>query len=130
MAIMVEEKYTTEIAAPKVIDSDAQNEKYIAILARLQRQEQLTDDEKNYAQLLVMLIKAYEDRRYRIGRATPLQVLKELVEANDLQHKDLIPAFGSKSAVSDALSGRRPFSKRHILNLSRRFHVSPAVFFG
>lgn len=51
------------------------------------------------------------------------------MEANNLEPKDLIPIFGSKGAVSDALNGKRPFSKNQIVRLSERFNVSPAAFF-
>ena len=129
MATIVEEKYATNIAAPKIITSEAQNREYISVLTELQRREHLSAEEKNYAKLLVLLIKEYEDKRYaHIGKATPLEVLKELVEANHLRPKDLIPVFGSKTAVSDALNGKRPFSKTHIVNLGRRFNISPAAF--
>ena len=129
MTTMVEEKYATGIAAPKMITSDAQNEEYISVLAKLQRQQNLSVEEKNFARLLAVLIKTYEDERYPIEAATPAEVLRELIDANGLLQKDLIPVFGSKGAVSDAVSGKRPLSKNNIMNLSKRFNVSQAVFF-
>jgi HTH-type transcriptional regulator/antitoxin HigA len=49
--------------------------------------------------------------------------------ANDLRQKDLAPLFGSESIVSEVLSGKRGLNKRHIEKLSRRFKVSPELFF-
>jgi HTH-type transcriptional regulator/antitoxin HigA len=49
--------------------------------------------------------------------------------ANNLRQKDLAPLFGSESMVSMVLSGARELSKTHIQKLSKRFHVSPEVFF-
>lgn len=112
-----------------MITSDAQNEEYISVLAKLQRQQNLSVEEKNFARLLAVLIKTYEDERYPIEAATPAEVLRELIDANGLLQKDLIPVFGSKGAVSDAVSGKRPLSKNNIMNLSKRFNVSQAVFF-
>lgn len=130
MTTLVEEKYTTDIAAPKPITSDTQNRAYIAVLKGLLVREDLTNEEKDYATLLTLLIKAYEDKRYaHIGNATPLGALKELIVASNLVPKDLVSIFGSRGAVSDALHGKRPFSKAQIAKLSARFNLSPAVFF-
>jgi HTH-type transcriptional regulator/antitoxin HigA len=129
MTTMTSAKYATEIGTPKVITSDAQNREYLKILVQLRDHEQLTVAEENFADVLALLIKDYESKRYPIGKAEPLEVLHELVDANGLQPKDLIPIFGSKGAVSDALNGKRPFSKSTIARLSERFKVSPAAFF-
>jgi HTH-type transcriptional regulator/antitoxin HigA len=75
------------------------------------------------------LIEAYEEKHYPIRSATPLEVLQELMTANDLRQKDLAPLFGSESIVSEVLSGKRGLNKRHIEKLSRRFKVSPELFF-
>jgi HTH-type transcriptional regulator/antitoxin HigA len=37
--------------------------------------------------------------------------------------------FGTRSIVSEVLSGKRDLNKDHIERLSARFHVSPEVFF-
>jgi HTH-type transcriptional regulator/antitoxin HigA len=58
-----------------------------------------------------------------------LEVLQELISANNLRQKDLAPVLGSESVVSEVLSGKRELNKRQIENLSKRFRVSPAVFF-
>jgi HTH-type transcriptional regulator/antitoxin HigA len=38
--------------------------------------------------------------------------------------------MGGESVVSEILSGKRKMNLSHIEALSRRFHVSPAVFFS
>lgn len=45
------------------------------------------------------------------------------------QQKDLATSPGSESAVSEILSGKRERNKQQSKRLSRRFDVSPAVFF-
>jgi len=40
-----------------------------------------------------------------------------------------IPIFGSEGVVSEVLNGKRPLNSRHILRLSERFNISPAVFY-
>jgi hypothetical protein len=46
-----------------------------------------------------------------------------------LKQKDLAPLFGSESIVSEILNRKRELNKHQIEKLSRRFNVSPIVFF-
>jgi HTH-type transcriptional regulator / antitoxin HigA len=58
-----------------------------------------------------------------------VEVLVELMSANDLRQKDLALLLGSESVVSEILSGKRELNKHHIEKLSKRFKVSPELFF-
>ena len=75
------------------------------------------------------MIEAYEEEHDSIPDASPLEVLRALMEANDLRQKDLAPIFGSESIVSEVLHKKRGLNKGHIEKLSKRFRVSPAAFF-
>ncbi|MGA8872816.1 MAG: helix-turn-helix domain-containing protein [Candidatus Acidiferrales bacterium] len=114
---------------PKIITSDAQNDRYIAALLELERRGHPTPAEKNLAEVLTLLVEAYEEERYPVRSASPVEVLKELLGANNLRQKDLAPLLGSESVVSEVLGGKRELNKHHIEKLSKRFGVSPAVFF-
>ena len=114
---------------PRPITSDAQNDRYIALLLEMERRDDLTKAEKLYMEVLTLLVEAYENEHYPIGDASPVEVLTELMTANDLRQKDLVPEFGSESIVSEVLSGKKLLNVHHIERLSRRFSVSPAVFF-
>jgi HTH-type transcriptional regulator/antitoxin HigA len=129
IANVIEKDTLDGIAAPKVITSDAQNERYIAALLGLEKKDRLSAKEKEFAELLTVLIEAYEEEHYSIRAASPVEVLVELMEANDLKQKDLAPFLGSESVVSEVLRGKRELNKHHIERLSKRFGVSPAVFF-
>jgi HTH-type transcriptional regulator/antitoxin HigA len=126
---VIEKDMLDGIAAPKVITSDAQNERYIAVLLELERKERLSAKEREFAELLTVLIEAYEEVHYPIRAASPVEVLVHLMEANNLKQKDLAPLLGSESVVSEVLRGKRELNKHHIERLSKRFCVSPAVFF-
>jgi HTH-type transcriptional regulator/antitoxin HigA len=125
----IEKDILDGIGAPKVITSDAQNERYISALLEMERRSHLTAEEKNFMELLTLLVEAYEEKHYPIRSATPVEVLTELMTANNLRQKDLAPMLGSESIVSEVLSGKRELNKRHIEKLSKRFKVSPEVFF-
>jgi len=126
---VIEKDMLDGIAAPKVITSDAQNERYISVLLKLEKKDRLSAKEKEFAELLTVLIEAYEGEHYPIRDASPVEVLAHLMEANGLKQKDLAPLFGSESVVSEVLRGKRELNKHHIERLSKRFGVSPAVFF-
>jgi HTH-type transcriptional regulator/antitoxin HigA len=51
------------------------------------------------------------------------------MDANNLSQKDMVSVFGSESIVSEVLHKKRDLNKTHIQKLSKRFHISPAVFF-
>jgi HTH-type transcriptional regulator/antitoxin HigA len=129
IATAIKKDLSSKIGIPRIITSDAQNVRYTEALLDLERQNNLSVDEKNLAEILTLLIQSYEEEHYSIPDASPTEVLQELLAANNLRQKDLVPIFGSEGAVSDVLNGRRPFNKGHIEKLCRRFSVSPEVFF-
>lgn len=128
--IAVAEKYSVQVSMPMTITSERQHSEYVSVLDKLARQEKLTRAEDRYAQVLVTLVEAYEEQNYSIPDASPVHVLRTLMEANNLRQRDLAPLLGSESIVSEVLSGKRDLNKNHIEKLSKRFGVSPAVFFG
>jgi HTH-type transcriptional regulator/antitoxin HigA len=113
-----------------VIRTEKQNEAYTEILYSLDRRyKTLSTAEKDLAELLTLLIEEFEEKRYRLPRSRPLDVLRFLMDQHGLKQKDLTPVFGTPSIVSEVLSGKRELSKQHIKRLSVRFHVSPELFF-
>jgi HTH-type transcriptional regulator / antitoxin HigA len=54
---------------------------------------------------------------------------RHLMESNGLRQVDLIDVFGAESTVSEVLNGKRALAKSHIEKLSRRFNLSPGLFF-
>ena len=128
--IAVAEKYALEVRAPMPITSERQHQEYLSVLDQLAAKDDPTREEEKYAEVLMTLIDAYEEARHSIPDASPVEVLRTLMDANDLRQKDLAPILGSESIVSEILHKKRDLNKTHIEKLSRRFHVSPAVFFA
>jgi HTH-type transcriptional regulator/antitoxin HigA len=127
--IEVPEKYTLEVSSPTPITSERQHEEYLSVLDELASKGRPTAEEEKYAQVLMTLIEAYEEEHDSIPDASPVEVLRALMDANNLRQKDLAPIFGSESIVSEVLHGKRELNRTHIEKLSKRFRVSPAVFF-
>jgi HTH-type transcriptional regulator / antitoxin HigA len=127
--IEVAEKYVLEVSLPTPIISARQHEEYLSVLDKLASKSNPTSKEEKYAEVLMTLIEAYEEGHHSFPDASPVEVLRTLMDANDLRQKDLVRVFGSESIVSEVLHKKRSLNKTHILKLSKRFHVSPAVFF-
>ena len=90
----------------------------------------LDSGEKDYVAALSVFIEDY-DRRHKVfdtsGR-TPLDMLRHLMEANDLDVTGLGNVLGSKGVASEVLRGKRSLSKSHIFKLADRFTVDPGLF--
>ncbi len=113
---------------PHVIQTEAENEHYIRVLEYLDAQPHATAAQQALADLLTVLIERFEEQRYALKAATPLEHLTELMAAHDLKQKDLVDIFGTPSIVSEILHGKRQLTTEHIRRLSERFHVSAELF--
>ena len=69
-------------------------------------------------ELLTKLVEIYEEEKYPIDLPSPVAAIKFRMEQQGLKSKDLIPFIGSKSKVSEVLSGKRALS----LNMIRKLH--------
>jgi len=115
---------------PAVIHSEKENEHYTALLEELDHKPgKQTPAEQRLAELLTLLIEDFEEKHYSLKQATGTEALEELMEANGLKQKNLVEIFGTPSIISEVLSGKRKLTTEHIRKLSRRFYVSPELFF-
>ena len=74
--------------------------------------ERLMDAKPNTPQgdrldVLVTLVEAYESRTFPIEAPDPIEAIKFRMEQGGLERKDLEPMIGSRSRVSEVLSGKR-----------------------
>ena len=58
-----------------------------------------------------------------------VSTLRVLIDQYNLSYSDLKDEIGSKSLVSQILSGSKNLTRAHIANLARRFSISPELFF-
>jgi HTH-type transcriptional regulator/antitoxin HigA len=116
--------------APRLIHSDEELAEYTQALFRLTAKAEPTPDEEEAIELMTLLVERYEAERYPVPAAGPADVLRYLLERNGLSQRDIAPELGSESTASLVLSGKRQLNRDRIARLSRRFNVSPAVFFG
>ena len=116
-------------ARPVVIKTEAENERALVIVEKLMLNgNALSPEEGALLELLSRLIADFEAVYYQPGQATPSEILQELMAAHGLEQKDLMEVFGSRSRISEAVNGKRPFSKAQAKALSAYFNVSAELF--
>ena len=114
---------------PHVIKSDEENDRMLAELEQLDTLGRpLTNEEEYLSELITLLVRQYEDSKYPLGHAEPLEALTILLEDRGLRQRDLIAIFGSSSVASDVLNGKRSISKAHARQLSEFFRVPVGLF--
>jgi HTH-type transcriptional regulator/antitoxin HigA len=128
----LDKEYAQLLAAvqPKVIETEAENEFYLAEVTKLMRLgDVISPAQERLLKLLVNLIESFESQHYQLRSSTPLEILTELVSDRGLKQKDLLPVFGSQGVASEVLNGKRGISKSQAKALSEFFKVSPSLFF-
>jgi HTH-type transcriptional regulator/antitoxin HigA len=114
--------------APRVIHNDAELEVYTDALFHLTALENPSVSEAEAIELLTLLVERYEQAHYPIPAADPVSVVRFLIEQQHLTQRDLIPQFGSESAVSMFLAGLRKLTLEQVRRLSARFKLPADVF--
>ena len=114
---------------PEVIRDEKQNQDYIRRLEKLTSKKSVNRAEEKLIELLVVLIDDFEAKHYPVPDASPVAIVRHLMEAHNLRQKDLLDVFGTESIASEVLHGKRELTRDDIRRLSARFGVSTAVFF-
>jgi HTH-type transcriptional regulator/antitoxin HigA len=116
--------------APKVIETAEENRLALRIVDRLMNigDGKRSAEENALLSLLAALIEQFERKAYPVPQAEPKEILRDLMESNELKAADLADVMGGRSRVSDVLSGKRAISKEQAKRLGERFGISPAAF--
>jgi HTH-type transcriptional regulator / antitoxin HigA len=125
------EKYKEVLSEyqPKLIKTEAENERALAMVERLMNLPSRTLEQEEMYELLVVLIEKFEREFYQTNRENnPGSMLAFLMEQQDLQPIDLVSIFGSEGAVADAINGRSTIDPTMAEHLSEIFHVKPNLF--
>ena len=83
---------------------------------------------ERFIETLMALVLQYQEEIQSAPEQSPAGVLKYLMEERGLRQIDLVPLLGSKSYVSQVLSGHRPISKDAAGKLAEFFHVRAHSF--
>lgn len=99
----------------KVLKTDREYKAALAYIERLM--DQSTPDEAEL-DLWSLLVENYEETHFPIAKPDPVEAIRFRLEQSDAKPSDLIPYLGTKSRVSEVMSGKRPLS----LSMIRALH--------
>jgi HTH-type transcriptional regulator/antitoxin HigA len=111
---------------PKVIKNERE---HTAALARI---DELMDarpgtPQADELELLATLVEMYEDETFPIEEPGPIDAIRFRMEQQGLKPRDLVPFMGSRSKVSEVLSGHRRLSLNMIRNLSAALGIPAEI---
>lgn len=108
----------------KVLKTDTE---YNTALSELERLIQADPDpgteDADILGVLTLIIEEYESKKFPIGSPNPLVAIRFRMEQQGLMQNDLVPYIGSRSKVSEVLSGKRPLS----LSMIRALHFGLGI---
>lgn len=80
----------------------------MAIVEELMHQQNLTPEEDELLDLLVILIEKFEQEYYAIGKtSTPHSMLLFLMEQQNIKQSDLVGVIGSEKIVSEVIISKQ-----------------------
>ncbi|MBI5816500.1 MAG: transcriptional regulator [Nitrospinae bacterium] len=90
----------------------------------------LSADQEEYLDVIARFISDYEQKAHGIDDSgvSPLEMLKFLLEENQMNGSDLGRLLGSRTLGPAILSGDRQLSKAHIRILAEYFKVEAGLF--
>jgi HTH-type transcriptional regulator / antitoxin HigA len=116
-------------AVPQVIKTREEYDRALGLIEPLHFKADLTMEEEALYELLLMLIKAYEDEIVPSTAPIPHKVLQHIMESSGTRQMDLVElGLGSSGVVSELVNGKRAISKAQAKLLSDHFKVSPGLF--
>lgn len=114
--------------APRLIRNDLELAAYTEALFELTALEKPSRSEAEAIELLTLLVDRYEQTHYSVPVADTISVVRFLIEQQGLTQRDLIPQFGSESAVSMFLAGQRKLTLDQVPKLNARFKLPSDAF--
>jgi HTH-type transcriptional regulator/antitoxin HigA len=115
---------------PRVITNEEQADRYLKAIDSLTDLRDMSVGQREMVGLLGQLVYDWEQEHGEPSTATPAELVRFLLEENDLPQSALVPdVFANRQNVSEFLSGKRRISYDRAAKLAAFFHLSPAAFF-
>jgi HTH-type transcriptional regulator / antitoxin HigA len=129
--VIDDKKYARVLAKvlPRVIATDGEHERMLGEIEKpMDKGEHRTSEEDAALNLMVRLVKDYEEEHHPLPDPSPREMLVYLMEQRGLKQADLLPVFKSRGYVSDVVNGKRAIGKVHARQLAGFFKVSADLF--
>jgi HTH-type transcriptional regulator/antitoxin HigA len=86
--------------------------------------------ESDALEVLATLVDRYEDERFPLPDADPVEVIEAFMANNDLSRKDLAQVLGSQSRATEILAHRRALSIEHIRRIHSAWKIPAELLIG
>jgi HTH-type transcriptional regulator/antitoxin HigA len=103
-------------------------QKALSVAEEISSLANLTSGQNDYLEILTKIIADYEEKHFEMSKHSPQEILKFLVEENQMSGSDLGRILGNRTLGPALLRGERSLSKTHIKKLADYFSVNPALF--
>jgi HTH-type transcriptional regulator / antitoxin HigA len=114
---------------PRPIRTDDEHQRASAVINALVDRPTLTADEKDYLDVLGLLVADYEDSIFEHPQFTPVDRLRSLMEEHSLSQAALARRTGiAVTSLSDILNGKRRISPKVRAKFAECFGVSDSFF--
>jgi HTH-type transcriptional regulator/antitoxin HigA len=113
---------------PRPIRTHAEHQRLTQMLLEFDERDDLSPEEEALAEVLTLLIEAYEEKRYPMPQVSPNDSLRALMDERGLKHKDIWPVLGNKGTATEVLAGRRAISKAQARRLAEFLRVPVELF--
>jgi HTH-type transcriptional regulator / antitoxin HigA len=113
---------------PKLIQTEAENDRALAVVEELMHRRDRTPEEDALYQLLIALIEKFEQTHYSPQPTNPQSMLLFLMEQRQLEPNDLIEVLGSAATVTAIVTGNAPIDPQQAELLGKLFQVAPEFF--
>ncbi|WP_027176054.1 hypothetical protein [Desulfovibrio aminophilus] len=111
----------------KIIKTEAANNKALKRIEHLMGTARPGTPEGDELELLTTLVELYEKENAPILPPSPVEAIRFRMDQMDLTNRDLVPILGSKSRVSEVLSGKRPLTLSMIRALRKHLDIPADV---
>jgi HTH-type transcriptional regulator / antitoxin HigA len=113
---------------PKLIRTEQENEKALALVEELMHREHRSPEENELYELLIFLIERFEQDYYAPRTSTPHSLLLFLLEQQGITKTGLGEVLNSIEIAAELVDGKREISQEQAKVLGRFFHVDSSLF--
>ena len=113
---------------PRPITNDAELRATQNRINSILDRKTITQDERDYLNVLGILVYDYEQKHEPIPELKGIKLLKALMVEDNIQQQNLVELFKNESLVSDILNGNKELTASQIQTLAEFFHISSAAF--
>ena len=90
----------------------------------------LNTPEGEEIEVLILIIKAYENRVHPVPPPDPIEAIKLTMEEKGLKAKDLVALIGSKGYVSQLLNRKKPLTADIMRILHKQLGIPAEILLG